>query len=169
MARIEAVIETNRLKLVPKTIQAVRAQIEEMSADERSQLSTDWLAQLDSGAVDSWTLGFDMVERDTDVVVGGCGFKGPPGTDETVEIAYGVGPQYQGRGYATEAAAALVAYAFGSGRVRKVRAHTLAPANASARVLTRCGFRAVGEVIDPEDGLVSRWEIESPRLTCIRR
>jgi RimJ/RimL family protein N-acetyltransferase len=30
--------------------------------------------------------------------------------------------------------------------------------NASARVLAKCGFRRVGEVIDPEDGLVWRWE-----------
>ena len=31
-------------------------------------------------------------------------------------------------------------------------------ANASTRVLTKCGFRHVGEVMDPEDGLVWRWE-----------
>ena len=34
------------------------------------------------------------------------------------------------------------------------RAEAFAAANASARVLTKCGFKAVGEVIDPEDGLV---------------
>ena len=37
-------------------------------------------------------------------------------------------------------------------------AHTLSSANASARVLTKSGFRYVGQVIDPEDGEVCRWE-----------
>jgi len=39
-----------------------------------------------------------------------------------------------------------------------VRAHTKADNAASARVLAKCGFLRTGEVIDPEDGLVSRWE-----------
>src|SRR5436190_1385582 len=101
----EAVIETPRLKLVAKTLDGVRAQIEGMTADQRAELSSDWLARLESPTVDLWTLGFDMVDRTTDVVIGGCGFKGPPGIDGTVEIAYGVAPPFQNRGYATEVAA----------------------------------------------------------------
>ena len=62
------------------------------------------------------------------------------------------------RSNATEAAEGLASFAFGSGRVRVVRAHTLPEPNASTRVLAKCGFRYIGEVIDPEDGLVWRWE-----------
>jgi len=69
-----------------------------------------------------------------------------------------VAPEHQGKGYATEAANALVVFAFSTGQVRVVRAHTLREQNASTRVLVKCGFRHVGEVIDPEDGLVWRWE-----------
>lgn len=68
-------------------------------------------------------------------------------------------PPYQGRGYATEAAQALVEYAFESGQVRLVRAHTLPAENASTHVLTKCRFTWKGEVMDPEDGLVWRWEL----------
>ncbi len=32
--------------------------------------------------------------------------------------------------------------------------------NASTRVLTKCKFKWVGEVMDPEDGLVWRWELQ---------
>jgi uncharacterized damage-inducible protein DinB len=78
--------------------------------------------------------------------------------DGVVEIAYGIVPSYQGQGFATETARALMRYAFGSGRVRIVRAHTRPEPNASTRVLTKCGFTRVGEVVDPEDGLVWRWE-----------
>ena len=153
-------VETTRLKLVPKTVEEVLARIERMPVDERAQLSAAWLGQLQSPAVDVWTLGFDIADRSTGVVVGGCGFKGPPGDDGTVEIAYWVEARHQGNGYATEAAAGLVEFAVRSGRARLVRAHTLPEANASTRVLTKCGFRRVGEVVDPEDGVVWRWEIE---------
>jgi [ribosomal protein S5]-alanine N-acetyltransferase len=101
--------------------------------------------------------GFSMVDRDDGRVIGSCGYKGPPGADGVVEIAYGVDPAHRGRGYATEAARALVAFAFGSGSVRLVLAHTLPEPNASTAVLRKCGFTWVGEVVDPEDGLVWRW------------
>jgi ribosomal-protein-alanine N-acetyltransferase len=75
-----------------------------------------------------------------------------------VEIAYGVAPGYEGRGYATEVAEALVNHAFLQPQVRLTRAHTLPERNASGRVLEKCGFQFVGPVTDPEDGLVWRWE-----------
>jgi len=132
--------------------------VERMSASERAQLSADWLARFHASvAEDPWVHGFRLVRRDTGAVVGTCSFKGPPSAG-TVEIAYGVSPDQQGKGYATEAALALVAYAFSFAEVRVVRAHTLPDSTASKRVLTKCGFRHVGEVIDPEDGVVSRFE-----------
>jgi hypothetical protein len=69
-------IETRRLRLVPKTLAEVRAQIEVMNAHQRAQVSSTWLAQLDTATVDLWTLGFAIVDRATDAVVGTCGFKG---------------------------------------------------------------------------------------------
>ncbi len=152
-------IQTKSLKLVPQTVEQVRAMIEAMDPAEKAHMSADWLARFHaSTSPDLWTHGFSLVLRASDIVVGKCGFKGPPSADGMVEIAYGVDRDHQGRGYATEAAAALAGYAFGTGQVRVVRAHTLPEPNASTRVLTKCGFRHLGEVIDPEDGLVWRWE-----------
>jgi len=152
-------IQTQSLQLVPQTPEHVRAQIEEMDADQRAALSPDWLARVQAAkAADPWTLGFCVRHGSTNADIGRCGFKGPPDADGVVEIAYMVQPEHQGKGYATEAAAALVAFAFRSKQVRVVRAHTLPEVNASTRVLSKCGFQRIGEVIDPEDGLVWRWE-----------
>jgi RimJ/RimL family protein N-acetyltransferase len=152
-------METPRLTLVPHTIEETLAQIEAMEPAQRAHVSRDWLARVrDATVADPWTLGFSMLHRETGAVVGTCGFKGPPGADGVVEIAYGVEADHQGKGYATEAAEALVAYAFSSVLVRLVRAHTLPEPNASTRVLAKCRFQRIGEVIDPEDGLVWRWE-----------
>lgn len=152
-------VRTKSLILVPQTREDVRAYVEQMAPHEKAEVSPAWLALLDgSSSSDPWIHGFVLVHRTSGGVVGRCGFKGPPGADGVVEIAYGVAPEHQGKGYATEAAAALVSYALSDERVRTVRAHTLPQPNASTRVLTKCGFQRVGEVIDPEDGLVWRWE-----------
>ena len=154
-----APIETARLQLVPNTRDEALAQIEKMDPHTRKEVSPEWLARVTATtAVDPWVLGFTLFDRSTGGAIGTCGFKGPPDADGMVEIAYGVTPGQQNRGYATEAAAALVTFAFSSGRVRIVRAHTIAGENASTRVLAKCGFRSAGQVVDPEDGLVWRWE-----------
>jgi len=92
------------------------------------------------------------------LVIGMCGFTGPPDANGVVELAYGIAPSYQGKGYATEAAAALVGFASADPRVRIIRAHTLPERNASTRVLEKCGFSKTGEIRDPENNLVWQWE-----------
>ena len=110
---------------------------------------------------DPWIHGFTIKARDDGTVIGECGFKGPASSDGVVEIAYNIYPDHQGQGYATEAAAAMVDFALGDETVCLVFAHTLPESNASTRVLTKCGFRHVGEVNDSDDGLVWRWEKQS--------
>jgi ribosomal-protein-alanine N-acetyltransferase len=99
------------------------------------------------------------MHRASGATIGSCGYKGPPDVDGAVEIAYGIDPAYQGRGYATEAARALAEYATSNDQARVVRAHTRPDGKTSMRVLGKLGFRCVGEVVDPEDGLVLRWEL----------
>ena len=84
-------------------------------------------------------------------------FKLGPGADGSVEIAYTTFPAFQGSGHATRLVAALCGLAFAAATPRVV-AHTLAEENASNRALRRNGFAFVGEIVDPEDGPVWRWE-----------
>ena len=117
-----------------------------------------WVAKLKAGVDEApWSLGYAVVDREVKSIVGSGGFKGPPNSDGIVEIAYGIVPSFEGRGYATEVAAALTGYCLENG-IGHVRAHTLPVPNASTRVLTKCGFQFAGEVVDPDDGLVWRWE-----------
>jgi RimJ/RimL family protein N-acetyltransferase len=153
-------ILTDNLKLLLQTPEQVLASLDAMSSSDRAEVSPEWLARVHaSSSPDPWLHGFAVIHRESGAVIGSCGYKAPPGPEAFVEIAYGIDPAYQGRGYATEAARALVAFAFGSGRVSLVRAHTKPSESASTRVLTKCRFERVGEVVDPEDGLVWRWEL----------
>ena len=138
---------------------ALAAELRDFYAGVRSQVSPKWLAGLRSASgADPWHHGFFIVERSRGEVIGTAGYKGPPDAEGMVEIAYGVIPSVEGRGYATEAAGALVRFAATDPRVRLVRAHTLPELNASTRVLRKCGFVRIGEVVDAEDGPVWRWE-----------
>ena len=152
-------IDTPRLRLILESTEEVLARLDAMTEADRTQVSSTWLAQLHAATEPTpWTHGFAGVERATGAPIGGCAFKAPPDGDGMVEIAYGVDEEHRGRGYAKEMAAALTDFALTRGGARLVRAHTLPANNASAQVLRSCGFRLIGEHIDPEDGLVWRWE-----------
>ena len=105
---------------------------------------------------DPWG-GYFAVDEDTHEVVGSCAFKTPPTAEGSVEIAYFTYPPFEGRGYATEMARQLVEMATQAGTVGSIVAHTLPEPSASTRVLEKAGLALVGEVIDPDDGLVWRW------------
>lgn len=149
-----------RLDLVLQTPDEVEHMIESLSDADRAEVSPDWLARVRAAREgDPWALAFRVVERSTRKEVGMCSFKGPP-LAGIVEIAYGIDPGDQRKGFATEAARLLVEFAVAQPDVAIVRAHTLPDGAASKRVLEKCGFAWVGNVIDPDDGEVSRFEYE---------
>lgn len=146
-----------RLDLRLQSTEEVLARIAALPAEFQAQVSPAWIEQLKSQPPSPWTHAFAVMERASGAMVGSCAFKGPP-ADGTVEIAYEIAEEHQGRGYAKEAARALVEFAKAQG-VALVLAHTLTGKNPSTSVLEANGFTFVGEVIDPEDGPVWRWEL----------
>src|SRR6266545_5629421 len=86
------------------------------------EVSPQWLESLrhvaqQGGGPNPWHHGFFIIEKASGEIVGGAGFKGEPDPDGMVEIAYGVVPSREGRGYATEAARALIHFACSEPRV----------------------------------------------------
>jgi len=145
------------MQLIPRTRDEVKSTLDLLTPEVRAQLSPQWLTLLEKSAPqDPWVHGFHVVD-DTGLTVGLGAFKGPP-VEGVVEIAYAIEPAHQRKGLATAAARALAAFAFASGQVCVVRAHTLPEGAASQRVLLKAGFEKTGEVIDAEDGLVWRFE-----------
>lgn len=153
------VIPTARLDLVLQTPEEALAWVEPLLPEDRAEVSPDWIARVRrTPPGDPWALGFTVVDRDSKATVDGCAFKGPPDADGMVEVAYGIDEAHRCTGYATEAALGLTGFALTHDQVRIVRAHTKADNGPSVRVMTKCGFEQLGEVIDPEDGPVLRWE-----------
>lgn len=69
--------------------------------------------------------------------------------DDEIEIGYVIHPQYQGRGYATEAVHAVIAELREMG-FRKVTAGYFSENTASLRVMEKCGMQKT-TITDEED------------------
>ena len=91
-----------------------------------------------------------LVCRETGETVGFCGLVHPDGQLEA-EIKYALKRRHWGRGIATEAAKALLAYGWEVHNLTRIIA-TVAPANiASHRVLLKAGMKQ-GRLLDEADG-----------------
>jgi len=89
---------------------------------------------------------FAVMLRSTGELIGDCAVR-PDETDERqAEIGFTVAPGYQGRGYATEAADALLGYLFGARGKHRVMAFCDARNAASASVLAKLGMRCEGHL-----------------------
>jgi ribosomal-protein-alanine N-acetyltransferase len=97
-----------------------------------------------------------IVEPATSMVVGDVGFLGPPGADGRIELGYSVVPACRRRGYASEAARALLAWACHHTRVQEIVAGCDRDNEASRRTLHRLGFSLTGE-----RGGELRWRYDS--------
>lgn len=99
-------------------------------------------------------------------MIGHAGFHGPPGINglrnpNAVEVGYTIFEPHRGRGYATEAARALIDWARAEHGIRHFIA-SVAPANApSLALVRRLGFVQTGSQWDEEDGEELVFELES--------
>jgi [ribosomal protein S5]-alanine N-acetyltransferase len=109
----------------------------------------DWLASVPAG---SRFRPYAIVERATNTVVGDVGFLGPPDAKGQVELGYSIVSDRRRRGYGSEAAAAVMAWALEQAGVRAIIAECEATNTASIRTLERLGFERGEE----SDGAI-RW------------
>jgi RimJ/RimL family protein N-acetyltransferase len=95
-------------------------------------------------------------------IVGNAGFHGAPDHDGVAEIGYEVIPEQRRKGYAREAAEALMAWAGRKHGVTRFRA-SVGPRNKPSLGLVRgLGFKRVGVQIDEVDGKELVFELERP-------
>jgi [ribosomal protein S5]-alanine N-acetyltransferase len=104
-----------------------------------------------------------LVLRENRTIVGHAGFHGPPGTagldPDKAELGYTVFSPFRGRGYATEAAVALMNWAHEEGIDRFVA--SVGPWNEpSLAIVRKLGFVQTGEQWDEKDGLEHVYELD---------
>jgi ribosomal-protein-alanine N-acetyltransferase len=150
-------LETARLELRPLPAEAAAAlQLDRADAAQLlgAMLPPDWPqqdlvdllpGQAALGRRDEQFGIWVLVERESGKVIGDAGFLGRPDADGLVEIGYSVVPAARRRGFATEAADALVTWALGQPGVRAVLAVSDHDNRPSVRTLERLGFTRTSE------------------------
>ncbi len=100
-----------------------------------------------------------VVERASGLTVGDMSLRWVSERDRTAEVGFIFDPRYQGRGFATEAARALVDWAFTVAGMHRVIGRTEARNTASARVLEKLGMRLEAHFVDNE-WVKDEWQSE---------
>jgi RimJ/RimL family protein N-acetyltransferase len=161
------ILSTERLELVRATPERLRADLAgpaALAVALAALVPDNWPPDLYDRGATEWALRYaeehpvqlqwgmyyviDPTASGGPAAAGIVGFKGPP-NDGVVELGYSILSQFRGRGYATEAVAALVELAFAHEEVDRIAAQTLPELGASIRVLERSGFAFVGSGTDP--------------------
>jgi RimJ/RimL family protein N-acetyltransferase len=83
-------------------------------------------------------------------LIGNCGIRMKSFPAHEADIGYELAPDHWGRGYATEAARAMVEFGFTQLRVHRIWSWCVADNVGSARVLTKLGMRLEGRLRENE-------------------
>lgn len=100
-------------------------------------------------------------------LIGAVGFVTRPGADGSAELGFEILPEYRGQGLATEAALAVVAWAFRDANVGRLVAVSEVQNRASRAILIKLGFvqtRCDGE-LDHWQLLRSKWSLAATATT----
>lgn len=112
--------------------EGIRAEIEEM-------------ARRAPGQPGGWVQ-LSVEERGSGRLLGDVGLNSVDGEPGVIKVGYTIAPVFQGRGYATEAVGALVAYAFDTLGADVVRAYASVENVSSIRVAEKVGMRPVERI-----------------------
>lgn len=149
-------IMTERLELIPLTARQLKLWLEDVSTLE-NELNCSYCAEpLEGHFYDVVFSQLVKMENDSDyylyhsfwfilrktdrVVVGSCGFKNIPNESGEVEIGYGLGKEFEGEGYMSEAITTVCKWALSQENVHHVIAETENDNPKSENVLKRIGF-----------------------------
>lgn len=90
---------------------------------------------------------FAVARRDDDLLVGDCALRCWRNDARQAELGFSFAPEHQGRGFAREAGGALLGYAFGVLRLRRIIAITDERNRRAQALLERLGFRREGHFV----------------------
>jgi len=115
-----------------KTLEDTRAYLEKLMARSDSESAQYWFIRL-------------LTENK---VIGSIGLHNLDPARKTVEIGYGISPDYWGQGIFTKAGLILIDHIFNSLRLHRIVARTASENIASIRGLEKLGFKVEGTMRD---------------------
>jgi ribosomal-protein-alanine N-acetyltransferase len=160
---VDLKLTTVRLELVASTVDHLRAELTDrpqFAAMLEARVPKPWPPPLNDEDSANWAIAylqdhpdavgwsmwyFILLDEGLRTAIGNGGFKGRPDPHGTAEIGYSVVEAYQRHGYASEAVAALISWAFQHRDTTRVVAETYPELVASIRVMEKNGLRFLGQ------------------------
>jgi [ribosomal protein S5]-alanine N-acetyltransferase len=97
--------------------------------------------------------------RDTGALIGNCGIRRKALGAPEADIGYEIDPAWWGRGYATEAAGAVMRFGFDQLGLHRISSWCIADNAASARVLEKLGMRLEGRLRETQHFKGRWWDL----------
>jgi len=107
--------------------------------------AAEWIAANEKSFEEGKTINLGIFVRDTGEVAGSIGLVLKPEHDKA-EIGYWIGVPYWGRGYATEAARAIIDYGFRERNLNRIDAGHFGRNPSSGRVMQKVGMQYEGRL-----------------------
>ncbi|MBL8133310.1 MAG: GNAT family N-acetyltransferase [Anaerolineae bacterium] len=163
-------ISTERLTLVacpPQMAEASGAGRRQLESIAGARIDAEWLEEDGRGLLsyyayqlreDSTAVGWGMwlmILNTSRLVIGSAGFKGKPDRRGSVEIGYGISPEFRRKGYTCEAVRGLLDWVFHQPSVMCVTAECLPENHGSKRILEKVGMTNHGV-----QGMYLKWSLE---------
>lgn len=150
------IIETDRLELIPLSLNQLKLWVAEEAAFEKEldftykgqpligfmlrniEEEIETIAKVEANYLfyTTWL----MVLKTSRMAVGSAAFKGVPNQNGEIEIGYGLGEEFEHHGYMTEAVKELCKWGLNQENVKQILAETDVEGYASERILKRNGF-----------------------------
>ena len=99
---------------------------------------------------------FAVVLRETGHLIGNCGVRKESAKARVADMGYELDPEHWGKGYATEAATAVLEFGFTVLKVHRIWANAIADNVGSRRVLEKIGMQHEGTLRENE-WMKGRW------------
>lgn len=103
-----------------------------------------------------WYTNWEIILKKERVAIGGIGFDGFPDEQGKTMVGYGLDMRYHGKGYATEALTALIAWAIGCPALKSIVADAPVLHSASHRVLIKNSF-----IETHRDETLTHWRLDT--------
>lgn len=141
-------LKTKRLMILPMTDEELENLIRVTDSPELKQAYQEMLDGCRQNPnqriwYTAWKICLKENKKEVGKQIGDIGFKGPA-EHYSVEIGYGIDTEYEGNGYATEAAKAMIDWAMYQENVYFVEAEVASDNMASRRVLEKLSFQPDG-------------------------
>ena len=152
-------INTDRLTLITFTAEMMKAAISQKSALEKVttyRVADEYPSEMYKEILPYKIKRYDkypaenewegiIVHKEDQTIIGDMGFRRRNEDQEELELGYSIVPSYQGHGYATEMAQAMMKWGLKQPDIKRIVASCDTDNFASIRVLEKAGVRLLGE------------------------